>query len=598
MKRFISLLSLTVLAQAVLVSCKKYLEKPDTSGNVTVETVFSTRAGAEAALANAYRVTLSHGLYPDGGLDNGTYPGISGESSFGETWATLIRFVNAGFTPTPYQSRPAQSPDNLFNNFREIRKCYIVAENVDKVADMSATDKGLVKAEMKALVAYRYLGMFIRYGGMPIVTKALSATDDLNTPRSSLQETLEFITKSADEAAAVLPNSWEDKYSGRMTKGAAMSIKARALLYAARPLFNSTTPYLNFGANNKLISFGSASNQRWTDAITAYEAVLTWAKGAGFDIINTGGAVGVANANAFDDYATGTSTPNNKETVLAYKYDIQNTGEKFFEFYNPAFTNDRYLIDNYGLLTNFLENYYKSDGTNQTWPYGQANAQPFSVYLSKMNEMEPRFQADNMPHTVNAKNNAGNAAWNYNAKNGSDNVGKGGNHGPAGRGRGAAVTVKFYYKAGNRVWFEFPLFRVPEYYLALAEAYNETGNPVKALQNLNFVHNRAGLPAITETNPDLLRRIIQREWAIEFYYENKRFFDVRHWKLPDIGNGLLGGSMRELQFTIPGDALSASGYTNFYDNFAYNAYWDPKMFLLPIPQEEVDKGVVLQNPGY
>ena len=56
--------------------------------------------------------------------------------------------------------------------------------------------------------------------------------------------------------------------------------------------------------------------------------------------------------------------------------------------------------------------------------------------------------------------------------------------------------------------------------------------------------------------------------------------------------------MREMQFTITGDALVPSGYVDFYDNTVFTAYWDPKMYLLPIPQEEVDKGVVVQNPGY
>jgi len=215
-----------------------------------------------------------------------------------------------------------------------------------------------------------------------------------------------------------------------------------------------------------------------------------------------------------------------------------------------------------------------------------------------MNEMEPRFLADNMPHTMNAKNNAGNNTWFYNARNTGDNFGKGGNRGPSGRGRGAAISIKFYYKAGSRNWFEFPLFRMTEFYLSLAEAYNETGNSAKALENLNIVHNRAGLPSITETDKNLLRKIIQREWAVEFYLENHRFFDVRHWKLSDIGNGVMGGAMRELQFTITGDALVPSGYVDFYDNTVFTAYWDPKMYLLPIPQEEVDKGVVVQNPGY
>jgi len=36
-----------------------------------------------------------------------------------------------------------------------------------------------------------------------------------------------------------------------------MCIKAEALMYAARPLFNSNTPYMSLGGNNNLICFGT-----------------------------------------------------------------------------------------------------------------------------------------------------------------------------------------------------------------------------------------------------------------------------------------------------------------------------------------------------
>jgi hypothetical protein len=119
------------------------------------------------------------------------------------------------------------------------------------------------------------------------------------------------------------------------------------------------------------------------------------------------------------------------------------------------------------------------------------------------------------------------------------------------------------------------------------------------------IHNRAGLPSITETNKDNLRKLIQREWAVEFYNENHRFFDVKHWKLADIGNGIMGGGMREFQFVLKKkenganeDNRVAANYLSYYDQQTYSAYWDPKMYLDPVPQEEIDKRVIIQNPGY
>jgi hypothetical protein len=154
--------------------------------------------------------------------------------------------------------------------------------------------------------------------------------------------------------------------------------------------------------------------------------------------------------------------------------------------------------------------------------------------------------------------------------------------------------------AGSRIWFEMPLFRLAETYLTLAEAYNEVGNTTKALQNLNVVHNRAGLPSITITDKDKLRALIQREWAIEFYQEGQRLYQVKHWKLANIGTEILGGPVMEFQWKVNGDANTnvATSLINYWNAVTYNKYWNKKMFLDPIPQTETNKGIAIQNPGY
>jgi len=591
MKKILNLLLITGVITGTWSCQKDFLQKPDVTGNTTIETVFSTTVGAENAIAAAYRSSLVANIWDGNSLNNGILSGISGEMCYGESWATLFHFVSSGFLASPgLESNPAQSTDNFLTNYTDIRRDYLISENIDKVADMDATTKGYVKAEMSTLVAYRYLAMFIRYGGVPLVEKSLKQTDSLNVPRATLQGTLDRITKLCDVAAAGLPDKWPDKYTGRLTKGIALAIKAKALLYAARPLFNSAQPYMDLGVNNNLICFGSSDQTKWTTAITANEAVLTWATTNGYSIINTGGGTGIPNANAFDDYATATSTPANKEVLLAYKYDVANN--KFFEFYNVAYNNERYLTAHMGMPTNFLVNYYRADGTDQVWPSGISNALPYADYNTKMQAMEPRFKADNYAHGIDCWNNPGDNAWSY------ANCSQGQNHN--GSGSGDAQSTKYYYKSGSRTWFEYPLFRMAEFYLSLAEAYNETGNAAKALSDLNIVHNRAGLPTVTETDQAKLRKIIQREWAVEFYNENHRYFDVKHWKL-DVGNGISAGQMTEFQFVfVPGqtnDRIPANLAT-YYDKPTYIAYWNPKMFLEPIPQVEIDKGILVQNPGY
>ena len=102
-------------------------------------------------------------------------------------------------------------------------------------------------------------------------------------------------------------------------------------MFAARPLFNSATPYLDNGELNNLICFGNEDKERWKDAIDANEAVLSWASGNGVTLINTGGT---PNANAFVDYATATSTPANAEIILAYKRNSTDMYSNYISYYH------------------------------------------------------------------------------------------------------------------------------------------------------------------------------------------------------------------------------------------------------------------------
>lgn len=97
---------------------------------------------------------------------------------------------------------------------------------------------------------------------------------------------------------------------GRLTKEVPLAIKAEALMYAARPLFNSDEPYLPYGVNNDKICLCEYKESRWNDAIKANLDVLKWGKENGYEIIDTD--------NPFEDFGTAVGVPCNKEILLAY----------------------------------------------------------------------------------------------------------------------------------------------------------------------------------------------------------------------------------------------------------------------------------------
>lgn len=568
MKNFKYLLVICIAVSAL--SCQKDFLQLPISNTTTVDSVFTTTVKAQTAIAQAYNEALSQGLPYQGQWNDLIQETISGALIDIGSWGTLGRPIvtTTGLTATGN----TEDTKGYAYNFTAIRQAYLVKENIDKVTDMTDNDKKIVKAEMQALVAYRYEQMFIMYGGVPILSGSLKSTDNLNIQRAPLKGVLDSIVSWCDQSAAVLPSQWSSAWTGRMTKSAALAIKAKALMYAARPLFNSATPYLDYGTNNNLICFGNYDAGRWNTAALASEALITEAEtNGGAQIINTG--------NPLADYGSATSTPGNVEVLLGFKMEYDWATNVLYDLH----TWNGYA---FVLTTNFLQNYAQADGTDQSWP-NTTTVRPFSDYTTRMNQMEARFKASFWAYGINAWNNPNDNNWSnstlfktgWSAQN------------------GCAQSVKFWYKAGTRNWFEFPIFRLAAYYLSAAEAYNEMGQPAKALPRLNVIRRRAGLPEITETDQAKLRAIIQREWAVEFFDENYRLHDVKHWKLNNIGNGIIGGPMRIFAYNNL-SCIQLTGNTNYQDYTIYQGFWAPRQYLNPFPQSEVNKGTVIQNPGY
>ena len=98
---------------------------------------------------------------------------------------------------------------------------------------------------MYFLRAYHYHNLAFLYGGVPVITKAYKLGDDFKAARNSFEQTISFIAEDCDKAAALLPLSHSGSQYGRATRGAALALKARVLLYAASDLYNSNASWSN-----------------------------------------------------------------------------------------------------------------------------------------------------------------------------------------------------------------------------------------------------------------------------------------------------------------------------------------------------------------
>ena len=143
------------IAALSLASCESYfLEKPDTTGTVDLDAVYGSAKNATQALAACYGDVLGHGWPGDMGIGHCTLGAISGEVGRGYNWHGSYFISQSGLSVTGTDGSDAGA-DNYANNFKKVRECWAFVENIDKVPDLSDSDKATMRAEATALVAYR-----------------------------------------------------------------------------------------------------------------------------------------------------------------------------------------------------------------------------------------------------------------------------------------------------------------------------------------------------------------------------------------------------------------------------------------------------------
>jgi len=592
MKKILTIVVATLSLALGLSSCEDYLEKP-VSSEINLDSVFSSKERTEQFLWNVYS-TASIFEFPfywdatDQGYNHfGTrYSLLAPACDEADTWANYAGsdFFNTGnWGPTDvfYFEFDSSFP------YKGIRNANIFIENVDR-SPFSESEKAAMKAEAIFLRALMHFDLMQRLGGIVIVDKTLKVTsaDDipaLRTPRSSFEETVNFIVNSCDEAAKWLPNSYPSNFKGRIVKGAALALKARTLLYAASPLFNSDEPYLPVDNPDlrKMIGYSSYDPNRWKLAADANKAVLDWAANeSGWCELYQG------KTNPIDRYEEIFINPNVSEIILDAGMMGTHTTNYFCRFMLPGkivYTGTDPV--NIGITFNFTRFYQKQDGTEQVWDEEEGQFYPYDQYRTKLDELEPRFQASVFHSGTEWSRGVGTVYHFYEQQANLLNLYN-----------GVGFLRKFLKGVynGSSPAPRWITFRLAEFYLNYAEALNEINGLSSEIESaVNAIRSRVGMPAISYTNQDDMRQKIRRERAVELAFEQHRYFDVRRWKIAG-EEGVMGGGMYGLKLYGP---TEDTGPTYRLEKFE-NRVWSDKMYLYPFKQSEVDKGYIIQNPGW
>lgn len=582
----------------ILVGCEDlkfgnaFLEKP-VSTDVTIDTVFSQRKYAEQALAEVYH-SLPDYLPTDGKLSWGTLETITdlGENTKaagaqGYYTGTLTAVDTGQF---PYRLDPTGSEEaGACSPMYGIRKAWIFLENVDKVPDMSTEEKEVRKAEAALIIAFHYAQMLRHYGGMPWIDDAYKPDDDMTCTRMTVKETVAKIDSIADATSKVLPWNVDDADEGRMTAAAALALKSRVRLFAASPLFNSETPFRAGEASDKLFTwYGDYDVSRWRDALDAGLAFLeaNQANGDYYHLVNTG--------NPRDDFAAAYFNRCNRECIIvSHRFVTYDANSKSFQ---------QIKFGTSGVTGNYADMFEMADGTPFSWDNPIHKANPFfddngnPVRDIRMYETlivnGDKWGARTAEIWLGGRESCEGSKVSSFQKNAYNGYGMR----KFQRDLGAEMRKKFY---------SCPLLRLPEIYLNIAEAMNELGLATNrdkfgrnAYDYVNLVRNRVEMPGLDEsiiTPGEKLREAILHERAVEFGFEEVRYFDINRWKRDDY----LKAKLHRLRITKENDKLSYEVRYDMLHKRVYIERWDNRYFLIPIPQGEINKKYgLVQNPGW
>jgi hypothetical protein len=150
-------------------------------------------------------------------------------------------------------------------------------------------------------------------------------------------------------------------------------------------------------------------------------------------------------------------------------------------------------------------------------------------------------------------------------------------------------TYQFY--GNNTNYQNCIILRLAEIYLDYAECEIQLGNPEAGRPYVNLLRERVGMPDIPSGG--LTWDTYVRERTVELAFEGERWEDIRRW----------GTGAQNIGAAIYGMGVTNVGGVHTYQRvFIQQRYFDPKVYLFPIPLAELTKypagQVLTQNPGW
>lgn len=480
-KLFASVLLLSVMC---FTGCDPDLLNTSPQNQYNVGNFWESEAAIDAALAGAYRPLRYQGIFgrqASPAWEDAATPNLFTTSGIG------FNFIALGEQNADSGSVMTWRWNHAYNG---IGRTNIFLSRIDEAQGISEDLRTRMKGEAQFLRAMYYYMLATYYGDAPLILTPPDVVADAELPRSPRQDIIEQILTDLDAAIDLLPLEYNAAEAGRATRGAAMGLKARVLLYEASPFHNS-----------------GADVSKWQQAADAAKAIID---------------LGVYDL--FPDYRNLflPEYENNEEVIFDVQYvspEVEPGLGTSWDLINIQHATTAPLQ---GLIDAFLMEdglpYTESPLYDPENPYDNRDSRFYTTVVYP----GARFQNDDVTGSTYA--HTGYALKKYSVFD--EEVG----NPPA-----SVSDIKDGQSHTN-----YMVIRYADILLSYAEATNEASGPSADVYDaINQVRTRAGMPAVESGySQDELREIIRHERRIEFVGEGLYYNDIRRWKtIEDVNNG-------------------------------------------------------------
>lgn len=431
-----------------------------------------------------------------------------------------------------------------------VQKCNWFLANVDR-APVSASLKSRTSGEARFIRAYQYFLMSQLYGDVPLVTQSVTTAQADTVTRTPKAIVTAFILSELAAIAPNLPQSYGGADVGRITKGAAISLKARIELY----------------------------NQDYNDCIADCQQVMQ----LGYSLYSS----------YTDLFRQKFINASDNNEVIAQVMYMENTDPNSSVGVMPSFSYGGW--SSLDPLQSLVDAYEMANGKTIDDP--ASGYDPNQPYQSR----DPRLgQTVVYPGQLYPDASGNTKYFDPLTPSSSDYYNSGNNTSVTGYIEKKFTAVLSDYDNLFNTGLDMILIRYAEVLLNYAEAKIEAGQiDGSVYAAINQVRNRAGMPSVDQTvynSQSTLRTLVRRERRVELALEGLRWFDIQRWQIgPQVMNGPVYG-------VRPGTVDPTTGAINLTSGniqVETRVFDANKNYVWPVPQSEIDINKHLkQNPNY